>query len=322
MISVIIPTFNAEKTIKDCINSILKQKINEEIELIVVDDGSNDRTREILKSFGGKAKLIEQKHKGPAAARNNGAKNAKGEIILFTDSDCVVGENWVDEMSKPLKEKEAVGVQGSYKTEQKELIARFIQIEIEERYGKMKKEKYIDFIGSYSAAYWKAVFQEFGGFNESFSIASGEDPELSYRISEKGLKMVFNPGAIVYHTHPTSMLQYFKIKFFRGYWRVLLYRKHKEKAVKDSYTPQALKLQIGVFYLFFLLLISSILLMSELIFISGVFLGGLFVLMIPFIYFALKKDFIVGIISPIMLLIRTAAFSLGLIAGLFGGIKK
>ncbi|MBU1120666.1 glycosyltransferase family 2 protein, partial [Candidatus Micrarchaeota archaeon] len=134
MISVIIPTFNAEKTIKDCINSILKQKINEEIELIVVDDGSNDRTREIVKSFGGKAKLIEQKHKGPAAARNNGAKNAKGEIILFTDSDCVVGENWVDEMSKPLKEKEAVGVQGSYKTEQKELIARFIQIEIEERY--------------------------------------------------------------------------------------------------------------------------------------------------------------------------------------------
>lgn len=322
MISIIIPIFNSEKTVRNCIDSLLKQETRKEIEIIAVDDESNDGTKEIVKNFKGKVKLIGQKHKGPAAARNNGARNAKGKILLFTDADCTAKENWIEEMIKPFRDREIVGVQGSYKTRQKELTARFIQTEIEERYERMKKKKGIDFIGSYAAAYRKEAFEGFRGFDESFPIASGEDPELSYRMSEKGLKMVFNPDAVVYHRHPTSLLQYFKTKFFRGYWRVMLYRKHKEKAVNDSYTPQTLKMQIALLYLFFVSGALSVFLINELILIPIIFILLLLASMIPFIYFALRKDFTVGMASPVFLFFRTAAFSLGLIAGASGVIKK
>ncbi len=311
--SIIVPAFNEEKRIETCIKSLLNQSFLEPFEIIVVDDGSTDKTKEVVKKFS-KVKYFYQKNKGPATARNLGALKAHGEIIIFTDADCEADKNMLKELLKPFKDKKIIGVQGTYKTKQKSLIANFIQLEIEDRYNLMKKNKFIDFIGSYCCAYRKKEFMQVKGFDESYPIASGEDPDLSFKLAKKGAKLIFNPLAMVFHFHPTSLWKYIKVKFFRAFWRVKLYKNFKEKIVKDSYTPQLMKIQILLGYLIPLFLIFSIIYLP-LIMIVFILFTALFLSFIPFTLFALQKNFLVALISPFMLFIRTIAFCTGLITG-------
>jgi glycosyltransferase involved in cell wall biosynthesis len=301
-VSVIVPTYNNQATIRSCLDSLSNQQFKGEYEVIVVDDASTDDTVSIVSSYP--VELLTQKHMGPASARNLGAKNASGEFLLFTDADCSPESDWIERMCAPFEDESVVGVQGAYKSRQKSIVARFVQYEIEERYEIMSKVGQIDFIGSYSAAYRKDIFLAEGGFDEAFPIASGEDTDLSYRLSSKGRKMVFAPDAMVYHEHPASIVQYLKMKFYRAYWRVNLYRKTPQKTLKDTYTPQMLKLQIALFYLFLISLFSTL---AALLFALTT---------LPLAWQVFRKDKLVGILTPIFVALRTAAFGTGLIYGL------
>ncbi|MEM4598509.1 MAG: glycosyltransferase [Candidatus Diapherotrites archaeon] len=311
--SIVIPVRNGANHITSCLDALLKQKVKKPYEIIVVDDGSNDKTGEIVKKFKG-VKLIKQAPSGPAKARNNGAEKAKGKIVLFIDSDCIAESNWLEEMLRPFEDPKVAAVQGAYKTKQKSILARFVQVEIEERYSRMLSSKEVDWIGTYSAAYRKEIFMREGGFDERFKKASGEDPELSYRIHKKGGKIVFNPNAIVYHTHPEKLSAYLKKKFQHAYWRILLYKLHKDKAIKDSYTPQTLKAQIVFLGLAVLFGVFS-LVESGFLFLSIASFLAMFASMLPFIIFALRRDFAVGIVSPIFLTLRDIVFVGGLALG-------
>ncbi len=319
--SVIIPVFNEGKTIQQCIESLINQKFSGSYEIIIVDDGSTDKTSQIVKKFRNNVKYLFQKNKGPATARNTGAKNAKFEILIFIDADCIADEKWLSEMVNPFENKEIAGVQGRYKTKQKSLTARFVQIEIEERYEKMKKHENIDFIGSYSAAYRKEIFKSAGGFDESFPSASGEDPELSYKLAKAGEKLIFNENAIVYHKHPEKLLKYLQTKFFRAYWRVLLYSRHKDKMINDSYTPQMLKFQI-IFTALTLLSLITLGLKITPLWVFMACLAMLGILFVPFIIFTALHD--LKVIAPAIpiLFMRNIVFGLGLILGLLSGVWK
>jgi len=303
-ISIIIPAYNAEKTIDACLTALTNQSIEKDkYEIIVVDDGSTDDTCNIVKKYG--VRLISQANAGPAAARNRGVRAAKGDIVIFIDSDCVADKYFIENLIKPFSNPKIVGVQGRYKrTRQKKIIARFIQIEIEERYKNMQKKQFIDFIGTYAAAYRRDIFLEMGGFDISFPMASGEDTDFSYRLSESCHKMVFEPSAYVEHKHPDSLKAYLKMKFWRGYWRIRCYRKTKAKALKDTYTGQMIKIQM------FLILLMTLLILFYPIFGGKTLLGlsGIVVLfllsMFPFIIFALKRDVCVAAISPFLVFLR------------------
>lgn len=314
--SLIVPAYNSASTIGECIESLLGQR-GAEFEVIIVDDGSTDNTRETVEKYP--VRLLTQEHRGPAVARNFGARNAAGEILVFTDADCVADENWLAEMLKPFENPEIVGAQGRYKTRQLSLMARFAQYEIEDRYDRMAKHEYIDFIGSYSAAYRKEIFLKEKGFDESYPIASGEDPDLSFRLADKGYKMVFNSNAIVYHYHPDTLGRYLKQKFYRAYWRVAMYRKNPEKAVRDSYTPQALKVQLGFFYLLVFSLIYAIVARYWVIAILSFFL--FFLVSLPLSLAILNKDKVVGIFAPFLIMLRDAALGMGMVYGIFGSHK-
>ncbi len=324
MISVIVPTYNSQKTIEECVQAILNQKVPEEFELIIVDDASKDDTEKILEKYSNKIIYLKnKKNKGPAFSRNIGAKKAKGKIVVFTDSDCIAAKNWLSEMIKPFEDEKVAAVQGAYKTKQKELIARFSQEEIEQRYELLRKAKNLDWVGSYSAAYSKNIFLEEGGFDESFPIASGEDPDLSFRVAKKGHKIVFNEKAIVYHTHPNNLGWYLRTKFFRAYYRVILYKKHPQKAVKDSYTPQLLKLRIIGFPLFTIAFVLT-LINSITSFVIAILFFKLFYILtaLPFALKAMKKDLPVGILSPLILFLRDLYFALGLVIGTIKSVFK
>ncbi|MCD6478164.1 MAG: glycosyltransferase [Candidatus Aenigmarchaeota archaeon] len=313
-VSVIIPAYNAEKTIGKTLEALLNQTYKD-YEVIVVDDGSKDRTSEIMKKYmkkSKKIKLIKQKNAGPAAARNNGAKHSKGDVLIFTDSDCVPEKNFIEEMVKPIKG-DVAGVQGRYKILNKEkIIARFVQYEIEERYERMKKFKYIDFIGTYAAAYRRDVFMKLGGFDTSFRKASGEDPEFSFRVESAGYKMVFNPKAIVYHPHPDTLKRYLKMKYGRGYWGRLLYKKHPEKKKGQSYNSMLYFLHIGLTGLLSLLFI--VLLPFNYIY-SLISLILLYITTIPSTIRISKFEKKFLLIAPFLIILRNLSIGFGILMG-------
>ncbi len=105
-ISVIIPSYNSGQTIKVCLDSLSKQRLPAEI--ILVDDGSKDNSQSIVKSFP-QIKLLMQNHQGPGIARNLGAKQAKGQILIFVDSDMEFAKNFLADLTKPIVKGKAKG---------------------------------------------------------------------------------------------------------------------------------------------------------------------------------------------------------------------
>jgi len=312
--SVIVPAHNASETIEACLKALLHQTVpRSDYEIIVIDDGATDRTREVIEGYA-TVRLFSQPNRGPAAARNLGVSQAKGELVLFTDADCVPMNNWIEALTEPFADPEIAGAKGTYRTGQKELMARFVQIEYESKYDKMSKDRYIDFVDTYSAAYRKAIFANNRGFDPLFPIASGEDVEFSYRLAREGHKMVFVPGAVVYHRHVDSVWRYWRRKYHVGYWRVMMYRKHPQKMIDDSHTPQLLKVQVGLSLLLLVVGIGSIFwrgLISVVLAMLVLFLAST----VPFSLRAIKRDLGVGLISPPLLLLRALALGSGLVKG-------
>lgn len=259
-------------------------------------------------------RLINQTNAGPAAARNRGVLEARGTLVLFTDDDCVPTPDWLDAMLQPFNDPEVVGAKGAYRTRQESLVARFVQIEYEDRYRLMKGLGTIDFVDTYSAAFRRDRFLETSGYDTSFTTACAEDIELSYRMSARGWKMKFAPAAIVYHAHPDTLLRYLKKKYKFAFWRMLAIRKNPSKAVKDSHTPQLMKLQ--------LLLAPTLLLAAAFdvavrpaVPVSFAILAAFLVSTLLFSLRAIRKDPIVGLLSPCLLAGRACAQFLGVVAG-------
>ena len=313
-VSIIIPTFNGAARIGNCLDALANQVARHSAEILVVDDGSTDGIKEVVGRYPG-VRLISQANAGPAAARNHGAQEAQGAIILFTDDDCVPMPDWLDAMLEPFKDPEVVGAKGVYRTRQKRLAARFVQIEYEDRYHLMAGLENIDFIDTYSAAFRRDRFLEMTGYDTSFPVACAEDIELSYRMSSRGWKMKFVPNAIVYHTHPDSFWWYLKKKYKFAFWRVLAVRKNPSKAVKDSHTPQIMKLQL-LFAPLLLLAVCWDLILKPALPVSAFVVAAFFLTTLPFALRAIGKDPLVGLISPLVLAARACAQLLGVVSGL------
>ncbi|MBW1770620.1 MAG: glycosyltransferase family 2 protein, partial [Deltaproteobacteria bacterium] len=150
-ISVIIPVYNGGDKLQKCISALKRQKTSRPYELIIVDDGSTDGGLQKVKEDG--FKVFRQANQGPAAARNLGVANANGKIVLFTDADCEPTEDWIEQMVRHLEDPSISAVKGSYLTKQKGIVPRFVQLEYESKYERMKKDRYIDFIDTYAAGF-------------------------------------------------------------------------------------------------------------------------------------------------------------------------
>jgi cellulose synthase/poly-beta-1,6-N-acetylglucosamine synthase-like glycosyltransferase len=320
LVSIIIPTFNGAARIGNCLDALLKQTARRNAEILVINDGSTDNTVEVVETYSG-VRLITQVNAGPAAARNRGAVEAQGTIILFTDDDCVPMLDWLDAMLQPFDDPEIAGAKGVYRTLQKSLVARFVQIDYEDRYRLMAAHDSIDFVDTYSAAFRRERFLEMTGYDTSFPVACAEDIELSYRMSARGWKMKFVPNAIVYHTHPDTLSKYLKKKYKFAFWRMLAVRKNPGKGLKDSHTPQLMKLQV-LFAPALLLAAAIDLSIRPSVPVSVIVLATFVVSTLPYALRAIRKDPVVGLLSPGLLAARACAQILGVAAGLFYAQRK
>lgn len=245
LISVIIPAYNAASTLFNCLNALQSQSVpSSSYEIIVVDDGSTDNTTKVAEDTG--VRVVSQPNNGAAAARNHGAQIALGELLLFTDADCVPAYDWVEQMSAPFTDMDLAGAKGVYLTKQSELTARFVQLEYEDKYERMRSSTQIDFVDTYSAAYRRDIFLAMGGFDTTFPGATVEDQEFSFRLAEAGYRLIFLPNARVWHQHDQSVSEYAHRKYLIGYWKPAVTRKYPNKFLQDSHTPQSLKAQMGL----------------------------------------------------------------------------
>src|SRR3989344_828131 len=106
LVSAILPVYNEEKTIGDCLKSLFKQTYKS-LEIILIDDGSTDQTPQLIKRYREKNPsipkivILNQNHKGPGTARNLGAKYARGEILVFVDADMTFDKNFIKDLITP-----------------------------------------------------------------------------------------------------------------------------------------------------------------------------------------------------------------------------
>lgn len=316
-ISMIVPVFNGGTKIRRCVDALARQVTRRRYEVIIVDDGSTDSGLEGLASESADrpVRVFRQANQGPAVARNLGVSVARGKFVLFTDADCEPVEDWLEEMMRPMEENPSVvGVKGAYLTRQQGIVSRFVQLEYESKYERMKKDQYIDFIDTYSAGFVKEDFRRVGCYDTRFPTASVEDQEFSFRMWEAGCRMVFNPKAKVYHTHSGSLGNYLKKKFRIGYWKTLVLKRHPGKIVRDSHTPQTLKLEMAFAVLFWAGLVmwpfvgaASWLVLAA--------VAGFGASIAPFVRRIFGRDKQIALYAPFLLFVRAQALSAGLIAG-------
>jgi GT2 family glycosyltransferase len=215
VISVIILTLNSIKLIKSCLDSILSQKVDR-IELIVVDNGSNDGTGIFIKENYPQIRLIENRlNLGAAKARNQGIEAAKGEWVLSLDCDTVLDQDFFCNISNVLKDAspELGMIQPKILELNKKTIystgigisflKRFYDIgKGQEDLGQFDKIGYIFGACSAAALYSKNMLDEIRQgadyFDESFFFLF-EDVDLSWRAQKKGYKAIFYPSAVCSH---------------------------------------------------------------------------------------------------------------------------
>lgn len=312
-VSVVVPAYNAAAALPGCLAALQAQSYpRERYEVIVVDDASTDNSAEIAAAAG--ALVVAEGKRGKSGVRNLGAQRAQGEIVLFTDSDCEPAPTWIETMVVPFqRDPEVVGVKGAYLSRQREPLARFTQVEVEERYDRMARQETIDFIDTYAAGYRRDVFLAYGGFDET--LPEVEDQDLSFRLARAGKKMLFVPGARVYHRHATSVRRYFWRKFAIGAWKHLLINRYPERFISDSRTPQSLKVQMGLALLMTLLAAPALVSRTARRALAAATVAFLLACF-PFLRKAARRDPAILPYSLVMLWIRAEALALGYLKGI------
>jgi glycosyltransferase involved in cell wall biosynthesis len=234
-VSIVIPAFNCASTIDKTLTAIQRQTHPGPLETIVVDDGSTDQTAAVVKSYPN-VRYIYQPNAGPASARNRGAARASHTCIFFTDADCIPHPDWVEKTLQGFHAPAIGAVAGSYGIANPDnRLARCVYAEIRFRHDTLLPA-YPKAFGSYNVAIRKELFMEVGGFNETYTHASGEDNDLSYKILKTGHTIFFERRSRVDHHHPTSLRKYLREQFRHGFWRARMYRDHPQMMRGDDYT--------------------------------------------------------------------------------------
>ena len=239
-LTVVMPTYNRSDLLGRSIRGLLEQTAApRDYEIVVVDDGSTDATPEVLDGVAApeeRFRFYRQENKGPAAARNVGVINARGDIILFTGDDCLPDSHLIEEHLKAYDEAGDVGVIGLVTWHPEIEITpfmAFLETGPQFGFGQIDNPEDVPIWHFYTAncsvpRHW---IEEAGGFDEDFRHAAFEDMELAYRMKTCGLRFIYREEAKTYHHHPTTFQQHLRRQRVTGMSAALLYRKHPELKV-------------------------------------------------------------------------------------------
>lgn len=207
MISIIIPTYNEKKVLEECIESLGAQTYKE-FEIVVVDDGSTDGTPEIIQNLQKTLPnflALSQNHKGAGAARNLGAHKAKGEILVFVDSDMTFDANFLARLVEPIQKG---STKGTFSKE--EIVSNWGSVwarcwninegwEPRRRHPKNFPDHQPVFRAIKASEFSKVGGFTPGGYNDDWSLSQ----KLGYEADNA-------PGAVFYHKNPATLNEIFQ----------------------------------------------------------------------------------------------------------------
>ena len=192
MISVIIPAYNEEKLIANCLDALVKQNTSRNFEVIIVNNNSTDRTAEIAKSYKDKLdiKVILDSVKGRGHARYTGFKKAAGDFLLSTDADAVVPEDWIEKMISAIEtNSKVVAATGPVRvtdlSPKKNSIFNYIQPLSMKIYNSTYKHYWLN---GFNFGIKREAYLKSGGFNPDLNVQ--EDIDLSFKVNKVG-KIIF-----------------------------------------------------------------------------------------------------------------------------------
>jgi GT2 family glycosyltransferase len=203
-------------------------------DIIVVDDGSDDQTALIVREYSERLTLlVNPRSKGPSAARNAAVRLSRSSMVAFTDGDCIVSKDWLDQLLKGLEQSNAVSCGGAQHlpadaTGFERNVFVFLQRAgfITEYVKDVKASgiRYVEHNPSCSVMYRRDAFLESGGFLEG--LWPGEDVDLDRRLTLKGYLHAFNPDAVVYHYRPKMMRGFVRMMYRYGWAQGRLVRQY------------------------------------------------------------------------------------------------
>lgn len=228
LVSVIVCTYKGSATLVPCLDS-LEQLDYPNLELILVNDGSDSRVSEIAGLYDS-VRLLEVEHGGLSVARNLGAEAAKGEIFVYTDDDCIVERDWLTWIVKGFEEGEQIGCVGgpnippppSGATQAVIVAAPGGPTHV------LLSDTRAEHLPGCNLAVRREAFEKVGGFNPVFRTA-GDDVDFCWRVMEAGYELGFVAAAFVWHHRRFSRRAYFRQQKGYGYAEALLMPLHRER---------------------------------------------------------------------------------------------
>ncbi|MDO8682424.1 MAG: glycosyltransferase family 2 protein [Armatimonadota bacterium] len=201
-VSVIVAAYNEEHCIGDCLTTLIRQT-HPDFEVTVVDDGSTDKTREIVQSYS--VMLVQGEHRGPAVARNLGAEHASGEILSFLDADMTFDPDYLAKLVAPIEAGKEIGTftKDEFVANNDNPWAVCWNINA----GLPKGRRYpLDQPDEEPVfrAILKSVFDSVGGYDD---IGYAEDRTISRKL---GKNAIYAPGAVCYHSNPGSISEVYR----------------------------------------------------------------------------------------------------------------
>lgn len=230
-ISVIIPTHNRKNLLLKCLESLFDQNVDTMLyEIIVVDDGSTDGTKEALEEIILKSRhklsYFFCEHKGSPAAKNLGIAKARSEVLAFVDDDCTVPRNWIKKI-KYYHENypDILVIQGKIENMVKNSLLAALEQDILDEYLKVKNIRNgaigVNFLAAGNCSFKRKAFSESNlYFHENFIAA--EEVDLVIRMKMKGLNILYAEDLLVFHKHRSSFVGLLKRSFRDGRGRATL----------------------------------------------------------------------------------------------------
>jgi GT2 family glycosyltransferase len=211
MFSIIIPVYQSPTTLEKCLHS-LKTVASAAYEIIIVDSSPDAQSEDIIKRFS-EIRLIRSPDRLLMHhARNMGARNASGKILVFTDPDCVIDDQWLGELEASFRagHKVAGGPIICYPGDNMDMAAHIVKFW---KWLPGRSKGMITDLPTANFAVDRLVFDQVGGFQDN--LLAG-DTELSFRLRDNGYELYFNPHAKVYHIHEHNVGSLLRERYMRG----------------------------------------------------------------------------------------------------------
>lgn len=201
-VSLYIPCYNSEKFIKECLDSVINQSYAID-EIIVMDDGSTDKTLEIANAYPVRI-ICHKENRGLAACRNTALKEARNDFVASLDADCVADPQWLRLLMQCFVNDDIAGA-GGMLIERYNLTAadQWRSVHMPQHWGAEFMEN-PPFLYGNNTVFNKKLFAKFGLYNENLRI-NYEDVDLSGRIYNCGFRLIYNPVAVVEHLKKDSI---------------------------------------------------------------------------------------------------------------------